>query len=107
MEKGSTQVTTLSKFPGAELKGKERKIFLGSGLLVAMSEDQQVTIEFQKFGSPECKALMGESQISKALGFGSRISLATALPIYFCHCFALVSGMVSMGVGVPTAFNVV
>ena len=67
-----------------------------SQLAVAMSEEGQVAIDFQEIGMPECEVLLSESRVGKAPeGFGSRMSLASAVSLLVCCChFSLVSGMV-------------
>lgn len=60
-----------------------------------MSEKQPVTTDVWEDGPPESRALTVESQLGKAPeGFGSRLSLAAAVPLHICHCcFPLVPGM--------------
>ena len=59
-------------------------------LTVATSEEQQVTIELQEFGPPECKTLMGESWIGKTLRASAPESLLIVCCLYIFTFFFII-----------------
>lgn len=73
-------------------------------MLVAMSEEQQLTIAFRVWPTRKQSTDVCTSDRQDPEGFGSRTSLATIVPLHICHChFSLVC--MGMG-GIPTAFKI-